>query len=202
MWRRSTIKVFNTLFCCKNSDEPPAHLRIDFSFSDPCEVLLWGRQEYELWTPGPSGGEGEQGNWDSHESLFVYREDSGSGRGRLSAAWRGRHTVVTVRGFSVCSCKEVLVPSWPSSSPSPELKVGDVTSSSSVLWQPFCMSFSSFSACLKPFRVNGWAAHCVSGRTVCLWETRPFSLGVAGGWSSMKDSVSCWHTAMCLWWHG
>lgn len=180
------------------------HSRIDFSFSDPCEVLLWGWQESGLWNLGPSGEDGEQGNWDSQESLFVYREDRGSDRGRLRAAWRGRHTVVTVRGFSVCSCKEVLMPLWHSSSPSPaevwEFKVNIVSCSSSVLLQPFCMSFSSFSVCLKPFRVRGCAVHRESGLTVGLREPRPFSLGVTGGWSSIKDNVSCWHTAICLWW--
>ncbi len=64
------------------------------------------------------------------------------------------------------------------------------------------MSFSSFSACLKPLRVRECIVHCESGRTVDLGEPRPFSLGVTVGCSSIKANVSCWHTAMCLWWHG
>lgn len=131
----------------------------------------------------------------------MYREDRGSDRGRLRAAWRGRHTVVTVRGFSVCSWKEVLMPLRDSSSPSPadvcEFKLNVESRSLSVLWQPFCVSFSSLSVCLKPFRVTECVVHCASG----LGEPRPFILGVTGGCSSMKANVSCWHTAMCLWWH-
>lgn len=182
-------------------------LRIDFSFSDPWEVLLWGWPGYRLWTPEPSGGDGEQGDWDSHESLFVYSAERGSVRGRLRGAWSGRHTVVTATGLSLCSCEQILKASGPWSSSSPAdargLMVAEgVSSSPSVPWQPFWASFSSFSACLKPFRVNGCVAHRASGRVVGLGETRPFSLGLAGGWSSINDSVSCWHTATCLWWQG
>ncbi len=134
----------------------------------------------------------------------MYSEDRGNDRGRLRAAWRGRHTVVTVRGFSVCSCKKVLMPLWHSSSPSPvgEFKFNAVSCSLSVLWQPFCMSFSSLSVCLKPFRGRECVVHCASGITVGLGEPRLFSLGVTGGCSSINANVSCWHTATCLWWHG
>ena len=136
----------------------------------------------------------------------MYIEDRGNDRGRLRVAWRGRHTVVTVCGFSVCSCKEVLLPFWHSGTPSPagvrEFKSILVSCTLSVLGQPCCISFSSFSVCLKPFRGGECVVHCASGITVGLGEPWPFSLGVTDGCSSIKAKVSCWHTATCLWWHG
>lgn len=135
----------------------------------------------------------------------MYREDRGSDRGRLRAAWRGRHTVVTVRGFCNGSCREVLIAFWSSSSESLETPAGEFTCvwlSSSVLLQLLCKSFSSFSLHLMPFRGRECVVHCASGTPVVLGEPKPWRMGATGGCSSMNAKVSCWQTATCLWWHG